>query len=386
MAERVGDNYPESGVGASAKADPGVPSGERLFSLDVYRGLVMTLLIAEGAGVYVALHGLEFSWAKPVAEQFMHPAWEGLTFWDLIQPAFMFIVGVAMVFSMRKRAAQGQDWARRFGHILKRCVILLLLGMGLHCLYAGELVFELWNVLAQLSVTILIAFLIMRFGLGWQLLISLLLIVGTDLAYRVVRVSPYDQPFVPGQNLGAYVDMLLMGRVNSDHWVALNAIPSAAHTIWGVIAGRLLIEKRPWRAACWIALFGVACVLLGFVLDQAGYAPIIKRTCTGPFVLISGGLCLVALSALYTLNDIYKVRAGGWVFAVVGTNPILIYLIAETLAHTWLNPRVYIFVGGAFEAIGVARAAAEFCNALFVWLMLWGLCYWLYRHKAFVRV
>ena len=178
---------------------------KRLFSLDVYRGLVMTLLIAEAAGVYVALSELGPHWARVIAEQCMHPAWDGMRFWDLVQPAFMFIVGVSMVFSMRKRAAQGQKWSDRFAHILVRCFILFLLGTGLHCIYAGELVFELWNVLTQLSVTILIAFLIMELPFWVQLLISLALIGASDAAYRFILIAPYDQPLYARRKLWGHI-------------------------------------------------------------------------------------------------------------------------------------------------------------------------------------
>ncbi len=364
-----------------------VVKDKRLFSLDVYRGLVMTLLIAEGAGVYVALYELGPHWARVIAEQCMHPAWDGLRFWDLVQPAFMFIVGVSMVFSMRKRAAQGQKWPDRFAHILVRCFILFLLGTGLHCIYAGKLVFELWNVLTQLSVTILIAFLIMELPFWVQLLISLALIGASDAAYRFILIAPYDQPFTPGENFGSYIDMLLMGHLNSDNWVAFNAIPSAAHTIWGVLAGRAIVRsKDPLRGVLWITLFGLVAIGAGYGLEAIGYAPIIKRTCTGPFVLISGGWCLLALAAFYSLIDGIGFRFGGWIVAVVGMNSILIYMIAESFTYSWLNPKVGIFVVGWLTMAGVNEQLAILANALVVWLLLWLLCVWLYRRKVFVKI
>lgn len=373
-----------------------VKTGGRLFSLDVYRGLVMTLLVGEGAGVYEALHGLDSPWAKAAAGQFMHAPWSGLTFWDLVQPAFMFIVGVSMVFSIRKRVERGDSKAARFAHIFKRCAILFLLGTGLHCLYAGELVFELWNVLTQLSATILIAYVIMELPIAAQWVISLALIGATDAAYRFVHVEGYSQPFTPGANLGTYIDTLLMGKVNSDHWVAVNFVPSAAHTIWGVLAGKVLIGTGgaggagggggAARKAVTLALFGVAGIVIGYGLDYAGYAPIIKRTSTGPFVIVTGGWCVLALALFYGLIDGLGVRAGGRVLAVVGMNSILIYMITESMAHAWLNPKVGIFVEGWLRMIGVTGPPAALVNALGVWALLWALCGWLYRKKVFVKV
>jgi predicted acyltransferase len=394
MADSQVVSTPTAGRGGGP-GGPGGPGGTgglggtggRLLSLDVYRGLVMTLLIAEGAGVYEALHGLDAPWAKAVAGQFMHAPWDGLTFWDLVQPAFMFIVGVAMVFSMRKRRGRGDRWAKRFGHILRRCAILFLLGTGLHCLYADKLVFELWNVLTQLSVTILIAFLIMELPAAAQLLISLALIGGTDLAYRFIHVAPYDQTFVPGANFGSYMDMLLMGGLNSDHWVAINWFPTAAHTIWGVLAGRVLIGPGgAGRKAVTLALWGAAGIVVGYGLDFAGYAPIIKRICTGPFVIVTGGWCLLALAVFYGLIDIKGWRRGGTFFIIVGMNSIFIYMVSEALAFTWLNPKTYIFVGGVLEWFGVQEPYSRLVNALAVWAILWSMCYWLYKNKVFIRI
>jgi predicted acyltransferase len=378
-AASAGSKFPGAG-GTSG-------GGGRLFSLDVYRGLVMTLLVAEGARVYETLHELDVPWARPIAKQFMHAPWSGLTFWDLVQPAFMFIVGVSMVFSMRKRAERGDSKAARFGHILKRCVILFLLGTGLHCLYAGALVFELWNVLTQLSVTILIAYAIMEWPVTAQLLVSLVLIGATDAAYRFAGVEGYSQPFVPGENLGTYIDTLLMGKVNSDHWVVVNFIPSAAHTIWGVLAGKLLIGGGgKLKKTAILALFGVIGIAIGYGLDYAGYAPIIKRTCTGPFVIVSGGWCVLALALFYGAIDGLGIKGGGWIVAAVGMNSILIYMITESMAWSWVYPKVGIFVEGGLGMIGVEERAAAFINALVVWWLLWALCWWLYRKRAFVKV
>src|SRR5216683_1549422 len=76
----------------------------RLVSLDAYRGFIMLLLVSEGFGVAVLQHYPRWAW---LAAQFDHSAWEGCTFWDLIQPAFTFMVGVAMPFSFARRAAIG---------------------------------------------------------------------------------------------------------------------------------------------------------------------------------------------------------------------------------------------------------------------------------------
>src|SRR5690606_14620256 len=121
----------------------------RLISLDVYRGIIMILLVAESASVYTALNSLTpgHTPASALVKQFFHHPWNGLRFWDLIQPFFMFIVGVAMPFSLKRRLGADADRGAVWQHILKRCLWLFLFGVGLHCFYQQRLVWELWNVL-----------------------------------------------------------------------------------------------------------------------------------------------------------------------------------------------------------------------------------------------
>ncbi|MES2428401.1 MAG: DUF5009 domain-containing protein, partial [Bacteroidota bacterium] len=135
----------------------------RLVSLDVMRGLIMILLAGESCEVWSSLSDMSF---PPNADwflnQFFHHPWHGLRLWDLIQPAFMLMAGSAMYLSYQSKLKQGITWRQNFKHIAIRAVKLFLLGTGLHCIYAGKLVFELWNVLTQLSFTTLVAYLIIN--------------------------------------------------------------------------------------------------------------------------------------------------------------------------------------------------------------------------------
>ena len=121
----------------------------------------MILLAAESCLLYQSLKELE----QPgntgnIINQFFHHPWHGFHFWDLIQPAFMTIAGCALYFSYYKHIQNGISRQQNFKKIITRCGKLFLLGIALHCVYAGKLVWELWNVLTQLSVTTLIAYLL----------------------------------------------------------------------------------------------------------------------------------------------------------------------------------------------------------------------------------
>ncbi|MEX2592449.1 MAG: DUF5009 domain-containing protein [Anditalea sp.] len=359
---------------------------DRLLSLDVYRGLTMFLLIAEAALLYRALNELfpEGTMGFKVVEQFLHHPWNGLRFWDLIQPFFMFIVGVAMPFSLNKRLSKDGDWNKVSGHILRRCLLLFLFGVGLHCVYSQELVWELWNVLTQLSFTILLTFLIIKLPLRTQLLITLGLLVLTEVLYRVY--DPAD-PFVKGENFGSWMDMILMGKINSGGWAAINCIPTAAHTIWGAMCGKILLsDRRPDKKIKIILIAAAVGLLVGYGLDLLNITPIIKRISTTAFVFASGGWALAALAFFYWLVDVKKVQAWTTFFIIVGMNSIFIYLFAEVLGHRWLVDFVAIFNFGFLAPLGFPEPILGLINAILTLALMWCLCYFLYKKKIFFKV
>lgn len=359
---------------------------KRLYSLDVFRGATMFFLIAEAAG----FHHNFYEWVKdnavlePIALQLHHHPWNGLRFWDLIQPFFMFIVGVAMPFSLRKRlATRSRSAVTR--HILKRCFLLFAFGVLLHCVYSHALVWELWNVLVQLAFTILIAYAIMNLPHKYQLLISAGLLVLTELLYRLY--NPQD-PFNNGNSFGSFMDMVLMGKINGGGWVTINFIPTAAHTIWGVVCGQLLLSAKSEREKTKaFLLWGVILVIAGFAMDLLGITPIIKRIATSSFTLASGGIALLVLAACYWLIDV-KGHRRKWlsVFSVVGTNSIFIYLFAETVGIQWFRDFGKIFTEGLLLPLGIPGDAVLVVNALFVLFMFWYLTYFLDQKKIYFKV
>ncbi|MFH0759088.1 MAG: DUF5009 domain-containing protein [Bacteroidota bacterium] len=363
---------------------------ERLHSLDLFRGLVMFLLVAEGAGIYHTWLAVTEpgTFMHALATQFHHHPWNGLRFWDLIQPYFMFIVGVAMWFSVSKRLERGDPKRDVTFHILRRCLLLLAFGVGLHIGYRGHLVWELWNVLSQLSVTILIAYALLKLPGRTQLLISVGLLVLSELLYRFTGIPGYDQPFVKDHNFGSFMDMVLMGKINNGGgWVAINCIPTAAHTIWGVLAGKLLASSKPGlQKVKLLLIYGGTALLLGYVLDWTGADPIIKRICTASFVLTSGGWALLTLALFYWVVDIRGSKKWTWFFAVVGMNPIFIYLFMETAGSQWLVGFSGAFITDGLMRLGAGEHLALFINSVGVLAMAWGLCYWLYKHKVFFKI
>ncbi len=360
----------------------------RLLSLDVTRGLIMLLLAAEACGLYEALHhAFPTGWASALIGQFFHHEWNGLYFWDLVQPSFMLIAGSSLYISWTRKRDHGISWGRNFRDVGWRAAKLFFLGAALHCVYAGKLVWELWNVLTQLAFTTVIAYLIIRWSFAKQLAFSIGLLALTELLYRSILVPGYDQPFVKGENFGAYFDILVMGNHNSGGWAFINFIPTAAHTVWGVLVGKLLVDARPNGEKLRVLLgVGVGALVIGYGMDWMGMTPIIKRISTSSFVLASGGYVLLILAALVWLLDIRRRTRFAWVFVVIGMNPIFIYLFFESVGKQWLNGTVDIFVGGAARSAAVPADLTAVIVALATLAFEWYLCYWLYQRKIFFKL
>ncbi len=183
------------------------------------------------------------------------------------------------------------------------------------------------------------------------------------------------------------MDMVLMGKINTDGWVTINIIPTAAHVIWGVLAGRLLLsDNSTGKKITYLAIAGLVGLVLGFGLDMASITPIIKRIATSSFTLASGGWVLLLMAFLYWLIDVKQVNKYAWVFIVVGMNSIFIYLFFETIGAQWLDGALGIFAKGflGFTAMPVNIIAVF--SALVTLAAEWYLCYFLAKHKVFIKI
>ena len=366
------------------------PTGTRLLSLDFFRGITMFLLVAETTALWNVLvkDPVAGTFIQDIFRQFHHHPWNGLRFWDLIQPFFMFVVGVAMPFSYAKRKKRGDSQRKITRHILQRSIILLAFGVGLHCVYKGKLVWELWNVLSQLSVTIIIAYFLMRYKPSIQIIASFGLLLLTEILYRTFSVEGFDQPFVKDHNFGTWMDLILMGKINpGGGWVTINFIPTAAHTIWGVVAGQLLMsQKSGYKKVTTLAIAGLIGLLAGFILDWTSVTPIIKRISTSSFVLASGGWALLVLAFSYWFIDIKKINQWIFPFVIVGMNPIFIYIFTQTVGHQWVNETTAIFTHGFLNWFNASSFLKQFVNAITVLTLEWYLCYFLYKKRIFFKI
>ena len=358
--------------------------GQRLLSVDFMRGLIMVLLALESTGLYEHLFDAsDGSVVQNFFQQFFHHPWNGLRFWDLIQPGFMFIAGTAMALSLHKQASMGITWSQSFRKILKRCFWLFFWGVLDYAIKPKGLSFELWDVLTQLSFTTLVAFLVFRWSTTTQILFCIGLLVLTEILYRFTNVPGFDQPFTDQHNFGNYVDLLLMNKINKGGWVAINCIPTAVHTIAGALAGKLILSQKQKIKP--LLIWALICLVFGYGLDLAGVTPIIKRIATSSFTIASLGWCLAGLAACYWWIDTCNHRNHLKFFTIVGMNSIFIYLFFEILGE-WFNNYVGIATNGLMGFINTPENLSFIITSLCIFTLEWLLCHFLYKKKIFFKL
>jgi predicted acyltransferase len=169
--------------------------------------------------------------------------------------------------------------------------------------------------------------------------------------------------------------------------VTINFVPTAAHTIWGVLAGKLLISNvSATKKISTLLIAGAIGLITGYGLDYAGITPIIKRIATASFTLASGGYVMLVLALLYWLIDVKKYQKYAWIATVIGMNAIFIYLFFETVGHQWVNKTTAIFVEGFTYLVGIPMEIGSVISAFTVLILEWALCYWLYKRKIFFKL
>ncbi|WP_171606491.1 acyltransferase family protein [Limnovirga soli] len=359
---------------------------KRLQSLDFMRGFIMVLLAMESTGLFEHLFkATEGTMLNGLFLQFFHHPWNGLRFWDLIQPGFMYMAGAAMAYSLHKQKQQGISWNASFKKILKRCGWLFFWGVLDYAVRPGGLSFELWDVLTQLSFTTLVAFLIFEWSTKAQMLVCIGSLLLTEILYRFTNVPGFDQPFTDQHNFGNYIDLLLMNKINSGGWVAINCIPTAVHTIAGAITGKLFLSNSNQKLRIMV-IASISCLVIGYGLDFAGITPIIKRIATSSFTFASLGWCLAGLAVCYWWIDMKNHHNYLLFFTIVGMNSIFIYLFFEIVASRWFNDYIRAISGGVLSWVNTPETLTGIISSLCIFALEWGMCYFLYKKKIFFKV
>jgi predicted acyltransferase len=269
---------------------------------------------------------------------------------------------------------------------LKRSGWLFFWGVLDYAVRPNGLSFELWDVLTQLSFTTLVAFFIFRWSYTNQIIFSIGLLVLTEILYRFTNVEGFNQPFTDQHNFGNFMDLILMNKINSGGWVAINCLPTAAHTIWGVLAGKLLLsavgEKEKVK---WLVVAGVAGLIVGFAMDFT-ITPIVKRIATSSFVFASGGWVLLGLAACYWWIDIKEHKKNLQFFTIVGMNSLFIYIFIEIVAGRWFNEYIGAITNGIMGILHFPDGLMAVITPLSIFALEWSMCRFLYKKGIFFKI
>jgi len=364
----------------------GMPlENQRLMSLDVIRGLDMFWII----GGEAIVKGLAKVFPGKVAEtcvlQLEHVPWEGLHFYDVIWPLFMFIVGVAMRLSLNKRRSMGVGNQTLYVHAFKRAAILFFLGMAAQ---GNLLAFDLsmlhpcYSVLHGIAAGYLIATIVMvSLRPLWQAIVSAGFLISYWALLMLIPVPGFGRGILtPEGNAAAYIDRLVLGRFHYglNTWF-LSYLGFTSSVLLGALAGELLLCRRSaWKKITGLFLAGTGLLLLGLIWSL--WFPIIKLMWTSSYVLVTAGISFLLMGLFYTIVDVLQWRKWAFGFAVIGMNSLAVYMATMLFNFRHIGN---IFVGSLLTRVGnwdgFLEASAGFTV---VWLIL----YWMYRTKSFVRL
>jgi heparan-alpha-glucosaminide N-acetyltransferase len=392
----------------------------RLASLDAYRGAIMLYMASGGLALPAVAKQFPDS---PIWRFFAfnteHVPWQGWSLWDLIQPSFMFMVGVAMPYSITSRRMRGDSEKKIAFHVILRAFILVLLAIFLTSNGHRQTDFVFTNVLAQIGLGY--AFLYLLVGRGVRVQVATL--AGILFGYWLLFVV-WPRPEVKGEfhdwfahwnkhtNAAAAFDRWFLNRFpratpfvnNEGGYHTLNFVPSLATMILGLMAGETLRgPKSKWRKLGWLLTAAALCLGLGWLAGEF-VCPIVKRIWTPAWALFSAGWTFAMLAGFFWLIDIQGWRRWAFPLIVVGMNSIAIYCMAQ-LMKGWIAHGLQIHLGPlALPSLKhVVKPVLEWMNVAVdpVWLnntfgpivqsaavlfVLWLICLWLYRRSVFLRI
>ncbi len=358
---------------------------QRLVCVDALRGFDMLWIIG-GAEVLITLaKATGIGFLSNIAVHFDH-TWGQFHFYDIIQPLFLFIVGVVMPVSFKKRIARGETKKSIYSHVLKRVFILYILGL----ISSGHLLsFDIMKIHLITNVLHCIAFgylfasiMILELNRKWQIGITagILLVYWGILA--LVPIPGYGAGiYKPDLNLPLYVDNAILGHFQEgEGWTyiltSINFIPSI---MLGVFAGNILQSDRDeMKKARLLALVGVCCIIAGWIWGI--WFPIIHHIWTSSLVLYGAGWSFLLLAVFYLVIDVWGFKKWSFPFVVIGMNAIAVYIATHLFDFSRIGD---IFVDGLASFMGIWGIFLQAFAALaVVWLIL----YYMYIKKTFLKV
>jgi predicted acyltransferase len=398
----------------SSRSGTEVPPVTRVPSIDAFRGLVMFLMLAEVMRLWTLHDAFPSSgfWAI-VAYNTTHVEWQGCSLHDLIQPAFSFLAGASLPFSIASRRAKGESFGKMLRHAVRRSLILIFLGIFLRSMASPQTYWTFEDTLTQIglgyTLLFLLAFASRRVQVGVFVAILVLFWVAfaiypappASFDYAAVGV-PADFPYLytgflahfnKNSNLSWAFDTWFLNLFprespfvfNEGGWSTLSFIPTLATMMLGTWAGAWLKSPRTTKEKLkGLVASGVALTLAGLAFQWLHVCPIVKRIWTSSYTLYSGGLILLILAGFYAAIDMRGWKRWSFPLMVIGANSIAIYVMAWTTEHfvsesltIHFGTAPFLLFGPPFEPV---------LRGIAVLLVFWSILYWMYRKRIFIKI
>jgi len=374
---------------------PGIQ--QRNLALDVFRGMTVCFMII------VNTPGNDATTFSPLH----HAAWNGFTPTDLVFPSFLFAVGNAISFVMKKWANQTRTQV--VFKILKRTAIIFLLGYLMYWFPFFRLdaahnftAFPISNtrimgVLQRIGLCYGIASLMVYF---FKVRTSVIICILLLFLYWILLYQYGDpsQPLSMTGNAGYKLDMWLMGEHHMYHgegvafdpegW--LSTLPAISNAVAGFVVGQWIQKKgNTYEGVSKLLLSGFALMVGGYFWDLL--LPINKKLWTSSYVIYTIGIdCVIIATLIFIIQLQNKVR---WTrfFQVFGKNTLPIYLLSELLVTVlftipagtnsnlfhWIYQNIFSYAGGYLGSLLFAIAYMLLC---------WSVGYWLDKKRIYIKV
>lgn len=386
----------------------------RLVSIDVFRGGVMLLMLAEVLHLcHLARAFPDSQFAQWLCYHQSHVEWRGCSIHDLIQPGFSFLVGTALAFSIANRRQGKQSNLRLLLHAAWRALVLVGLGVFLRSLHHSQTYWTFEDTLSQIGLgyfPLVIIALLPRLA-TWLSISVLLLGYFTAFALTPLPAPNFDTTAVgvpaawehwesgfaahwnKNTNLATRFDQWFLNLFprektfvfNSGGYATLSFIPTLATMLLGLVAGRWLRDSvSSVRTLAKVLLAGTICLALGYVLDAAEVCISVKRIWTPAWVLVSGGWSFLILGGLYLWNDVLGWKRLAFPFIVVGMNSIAAYVLSW-FAPEFISESLTKHLGDDF-AKSFGDDFASLVAGGITLLVLWLILFWMYRRKLFLKI
>ncbi len=397
-------------------AAPVQAPSRRLMSLDALRGFDMFWIVGGEELLHALYRGWPCGFFRLLHEQAQHKAWQGVAFYDLIFPLFVFIVGASLVFSLTRMVEQ-QGRAAAIRRIIVRSLFLYIFGLLVYGGISKGIDGVRWlGVLQRIALCYLFTGLLFC-TVRWRGLVAICasLLLGYWAVTALIPIRDFnlqrahlrEQGLEPrtsearaaffattattrnryedGLNLPQQIDFKYLPGYKWDGAYdpegLLSTFPAVATCLLGVFAGLLLKNGRvpDQKKVLYLAAAGVAGVVLGFTWGLE--FPVIKKIWTSSYVLVAGGYACLFLAAFYQIVEIWQWRRWCTPFIWIGMNPITIYLVAHFVKFEDLANLV---IGGPVkQAFGVWGSLLE---AVVVVLLMFAFVRFLYKRKIFLRL